>query len=468
MSLILSGDGSITGLTSSGVAGSSVNYLPAGTGAVATTVQAKLRETVSVKDFGAVGDGVTDDTAAILIAQATGKKVLFPSGTYLLGSTVALTSTHNNSGWVLDGATIRKGFNGDLVTITNCTGFTVEGTGTVDGQSATYSGKGFVFSGISSTFPEFGAGITIKDFAAAHIEIGADAAMYFKTYARIITGSSDLAIDITGTDTSARQRSIYGEIIGYVRLAGTISTFIKPTVVNRIEISSTCSITICSGFSWSNNGLSMTIDGSGTIITGCRFSGDVTLQASMTGVFVGNLQTSGTFTNNTVSGNCTVLHDEKTFLQNGTTTTPSYSFSGDDDTGIWRRTTNVVDIATGGTTCVEFQNNRVAVGSSTPMAWVDTTTIPSATTYDTSLFRQAAGVLVAGVGGVLTASIGSICGKLFPRTDAGAQQTAAGLLGGTGAPNNANGNNGDFYFRSDGGAGTAIYQKRAGSWVGIV
>jgi hypothetical protein len=41
-----------------------VGYLPAGTGAVATTVQTKLRESPSVKDFGAVCDGVADDTAA--------------------------------------------------------------------------------------------------------------------------------------------------------------------------------------------------------------------------------------------------------------------------------------------------------------------------------------------------------------------------------------------------------------------
>jgi hypothetical protein len=44
---------------------SQVIYDPAGIGAVATTVQTKLRETVSVKDFGAVGDGIANDTTAL-------------------------------------------------------------------------------------------------------------------------------------------------------------------------------------------------------------------------------------------------------------------------------------------------------------------------------------------------------------------------------------------------------------------
>lgn len=60
-----------------------VGYLPAGTGAVATTVQAKLRQTVSVKDFGAVGDGIADDTTAIQAANNSGASgIVFPYGTY--------------------------------------------------------------------------------------------------------------------------------------------------------------------------------------------------------------------------------------------------------------------------------------------------------------------------------------------------------------------------------------------------
>ncbi len=73
-----------------------VGFMPAGVGAVATTAQQKLRESVSVKDFGAVGDGVTDDTAAIQAAmdavKLSRKSLFIPSGTYLISDTLTYTT----------------------------------------------------------------------------------------------------------------------------------------------------------------------------------------------------------------------------------------------------------------------------------------------------------------------------------------------------------------------------------------
>lgn len=64
-------------------------FLP---GATARTVNAKLQEVVSVKDFGAVGDGVADDTTALQAAlnsvATTGKMLFFPVGDYKITDTL--------------------------------------------------------------------------------------------------------------------------------------------------------------------------------------------------------------------------------------------------------------------------------------------------------------------------------------------------------------------------------------------
>lgn len=80
----------------SGVSGDAldISYQPAGVGAELTTVEAKLKEFVSVKDFGAVGDGITDDTAAIQAAinYCVSKGLYFPSGTYKTTSQLSISS----------------------------------------------------------------------------------------------------------------------------------------------------------------------------------------------------------------------------------------------------------------------------------------------------------------------------------------------------------------------------------------
>ena len=76
---------------SSGLAGSSgaslVGYNQGGLGAVTQTVQTRLRKSVYVTDYGATGDGVTNDTAAFNLAISacpTGGTVLVPPGRYLI------------------------------------------------------------------------------------------------------------------------------------------------------------------------------------------------------------------------------------------------------------------------------------------------------------------------------------------------------------------------------------------------
>lgn len=78
-----------------------VGHIASGTGAVATTTQAKLRERISVKDFGATGDGVTNDTAAIqaaITAAGAGKALYFPAGTYILTATLNALSNQSFEG----------------------------------------------------------------------------------------------------------------------------------------------------------------------------------------------------------------------------------------------------------------------------------------------------------------------------------------------------------------------------------
>jgi hypothetical protein len=66
------------------------------TGSVGRTVHQKLQESVSVLDFGATGDGVTNDTTAIntAIANSLGRKLYFPAGTYLTNG-ISISSLSN-------------------------------------------------------------------------------------------------------------------------------------------------------------------------------------------------------------------------------------------------------------------------------------------------------------------------------------------------------------------------------------
>lgn len=119
-------------------------FLQAGTGAVARTVQSKLRDTVSVLDFGADPTGATSSTAAIQAAltAGAGKAVYFPAGSYSINAALSVpanTYVYGQSG---------------TATVTQATG-----AGT---DAFSLAGDGITIDGLKIVGPNSGAGSAVR------------------------------------------------------------------------------------------------------------------------------------------------------------------------------------------------------------------------------------------------------------------------------------------------------------------
>lgn len=105
-----------------------VTFLPNGVGAVTRTVQDKLRDTVSVQDFGAVGNGVADDTLAIQNAvdafPTAGGTLYFPAGRYRVTDTITVLNKC---------VSFQGAGSGQLASITSGTYIEFDGIGTKNG-----------------------------------------------------------------------------------------------------------------------------------------------------------------------------------------------------------------------------------------------------------------------------------------------------------------------------------------------
>lgn len=123
MTVVRAQEGSIANSFAAGsrielrVTGAAVtDFLQSGTSAVIRNFRDKLRDVVSVKDFGAVGDGVADDHAAITAAIASGAStVYFPKGAYAVSQPILM----NRGGLCLLG----NGIEPDGTIITQTPGF---------------------------------------------------------------------------------------------------------------------------------------------------------------------------------------------------------------------------------------------------------------------------------------------------------------------------------------------------------
>lgn len=121
-----------------------VGFIQAGAGSVARTALAKMRDLFNVKDFGAIGDGVADDTvpvqAAVTAALAAGATLRVPAGTYKLVNKITGTGAFSLIG---DGYGVSK-FSWPSSSTASTSGFEITVSGTA-GLSSSAEVKGVSF-----------------------------------------------------------------------------------------------------------------------------------------------------------------------------------------------------------------------------------------------------------------------------------------------------------------------------------
>jgi len=99
-----------------------VGFEQAGTGAVTRSAQAKMREWISVLDFGADPTGATDSTTAFQKAIATNLPIIVPAGNYKIDSPVATDASPAYNLYLQGESESHAGFSGSNKVVINLTG----------------------------------------------------------------------------------------------------------------------------------------------------------------------------------------------------------------------------------------------------------------------------------------------------------------------------------------------------------
>jgi len=263
-----------------------VNYTPPFTGSVTTNVGNKLSENVSATDFGAVGDGVADDTLAIQAALDTGLPIIFSPGTYLCANLTQSVSGQTIYG--LGDVILKKNANGVIIT---SSGVGVEFNNIKfygDSSSPVYTGNNFESSGNNLRLINCGSrwayGLAVKA-TGSHVQIIGTNDIYQTTNATA-TGY-DIEIGVSGTATLYHQ--LYGiytsQPTGGIKLIDTGSAVLVGGQIGKLYIAAGTSP------AGVNGGMCMgvrvigatTVEVSSALFSGCQFAQDVTFTATATG-----------------------------------------------------------------------------------------------------------------------------------------------------------------------------------------
>lgn len=284
-------------------------FLQAGVGAVTRTVRDKLRESVSVTDYGADPTGMASSTLAIQAAINTGKDVEFPAGTYKASGLTQ--SVAGQRFYACGNVTIQKNASGALFT---SSGNNVELNGLGfrgDASTPTFTGDGIVFSGDNVRLINCGsrwmAGRALKA-TGNHLEIIGTCDIYQTTDST--ASGFDIEIGVSGTLTAYHFiTGIYtSQATGGIRFVDTGSATVVGGQFGKLTVAAGTSPAGVNG---------------GNII-GCRILGDITVGLS-NATFSAN--TVGAVTVTFGAGTSGHSYDLSNVTANGATITDSSNAS---------------------------------------------------------------------------------------------------------------------------------------------
>jgi hypothetical protein len=190
-----------------------LSFVAAGSGATTRTLQNKLRDVISVKDFGATGDGATDDTVAIQAAltAGAGKSVYFPAGTYITSAGLNVSANTCVYG---DGGTANISVQPTVSAATFNQGLVLTGSGiTISGLKISGTNE---YSFVDGARTEYASAISLTNAAAKNIDIldcqvfGWGWGMYLRRISNYrIVGNRCWGGDQTGTNVPATDNTCW-------------------------------------------------------------------------------------------------------------------------------------------------------------------------------------------------------------------------------------------------------------------
>lgn len=217
----------------------------------------------NVKTYGAVGDGVANDTAAFTAAMAASTAVYVPPGTYKITSTLAVPNNTTLYGAGRGTSKLLHAFNGDMMTLGNYSG--LSGLW-LDGQGGTYTGQGVVIN--NGVGRQSITNCRITDFNAACLYFFAQGGMQCSVFDLIASQTNGA----TGT----------GNFAIVIQDTGSVESGAFPRKFSHIETNGFCSFS----FGSSNNtyitnsflaDLYYSVNSRATLISNCRLANQLAL-----------------------------------------------------------------------------------------------------------------------------------------------------------------------------------------------